>query len=194
MNYRKKNLICIVPAAIALAGLLYFFKKKRVVKKLFIIGNGFDLYHGIPSSYLQFRDFLHDDDFETYKTLENYLGFYDDDQWRDFESKLAALNSEDLLDEMRIFLGNPGSDDWKDSMYHDFQYEVGQVVDHLNGKMRQSFLRWILQLDTRHRSLRLRLSLPKTEVFLSFNYTDSLEELYKIPFAQILYIHGKAVK
>lgn len=59
--------------------------------------------------------------------------------------------------------------------------------------MRQLFLRWILELDVRHHSDSPELLLPKCQLYLNFNYTNSLEKFYKIPEKNILYIHGKAV-
>lgn len=44
--------------------------------RLFIIGNGFDLAHGIPSAYKNFRDYLIDES-ELLKTLpDEDLDFY----------------------------------------------------------------------------------------------------------------------
>ena len=57
---------------------------------LFIIGNGFDLYHGSKSSYFEFRDFLKkrnrylSDDLELYFDCENF--------WGDFENNLVSFS------------------------------------------------------------------------------------------------------
>jgi len=59
--------------------------------------------------------------------------------------------------------------------------------------MKELFLNWILLLDVKHSSSSPKLSLPKDKLYLTFNYTNSLEKLYSIPEKNILYIHDKAV-
>lgn len=190
MNIYIKLIVAIGIAIVIAILLKRFFKKK--VSKLFIVGNGFDLYHGIPSSYLRFRDYLKQNNADVYETLEKYLHLEGDDDWNQLESNIANLDAEELLDEMHIFLGDPGGD-WKDSMYYEFQYEVGKVTDALGQKMQEIFLQWILQLDVAHHSNSSKLSLPQDQPYLNFNYTNSLEKIYRIPERNILYIHGKAV-
>lgn len=55
---------------------------------LFIIGNGFDLMHGIPSSYYNFRDSLGNNSRVKYH-LETSIHI--EDIWEDFENNLAYL-------------------------------------------------------------------------------------------------------
>ena len=54
-------------------------------KVLFIIGNGFDLMHGVPSNYYNFRDSM-----GLHNELRNALEIYirKEDLWADFESPL----------------------------------------------------------------------------------------------------------
>ena len=67
--------------------------------KLFIVGNGFDIAHGMKTSYKDFREFL--------KTTEKgryLLNLYpvDDEIWSDFESNICMLNDlQDYLAESR---------------------------------------------------------------------------------------------
>ena len=56
---------------------------------LFIIGNGFDLMHGVPSSYYNFRDSLGKHS-ALRETLETNLT--PTDLWADFEDSLAHIN------------------------------------------------------------------------------------------------------
>ncbi len=186
-----KIAITIVGVLIVAILLWHVFFRKRATK-LFIVGNGFDLYHGIASSYLRFRDYVKQNDLDVYETLEKYLYLQSDDEWNQFETNIANLDSEELLDEMRVYLGDPGGE-WKDSMYHDFQYETGKILDILGEKMKELFLKWILQLKISHSSGTPKLSLPKDQPYLNFNYTDSLEKLYAIPSKNILYIHERAI-
>ena len=61
---------------------------------LFIIGNGFDLMHGVSSSYYNFRDFLGRNN-ELRNALELYIR--KDDLWANFEESLAYLDDEAML-------------------------------------------------------------------------------------------------
>ncbi|WP_053932605.1 AbiH family protein [Pseudomonas coronafaciens] len=100
------------------------------VKKLYVIGNGFDLYHGIPSSYCAFKDFVRANDREVFEWVEDYVpaGEY----WGELESSLAYLDTDSIVDERTQFLGSYGDDDWSDSGHHDFQYEIERVASGLS--------------------------------------------------------------
>ena len=56
---------------------------------LYIIGNGFDLWHGLPTSYREFYEFAQD----TLDELGNYYLFdlSVHEPWHDFENALAAF-------------------------------------------------------------------------------------------------------
>ena len=44
------------------------------LKKLYMIGNGFDLWHGIPSNYREFESFVKEHDSDLFDAVETYLG------------------------------------------------------------------------------------------------------------------------
>ena len=44
-----------------------------MTKKLFIIGNGFDLHHGIASKYSEFATYLKDEDRTVFDIAEEYV-------------------------------------------------------------------------------------------------------------------------
>ncbi|SCL85456.1 hypothetical protein PP176A_0869 [Sporanaerobacter sp. PP17-6a] len=70
---------------------------------LFIIGNGFDLMHGVPSSYYNFRNFIGENNILRF-TLETYIR--KDDIWGNFESSLAYLDREMMLITIDDWLDN----------------------------------------------------------------------------------------
>ncbi|MEX5528372.1 AbiH family protein [Pseudomonas syringae] len=41
---------------------------------LYIIGNGFDLHHGLPTQYKHFKDYLRTEDPEVYDWVDSYVG------------------------------------------------------------------------------------------------------------------------
>jgi len=54
----------------------------------YIIGNGFDRHHGIPSDYRDFARFLAQVDPETYRFVEDVFSV-DDAFWWEFETRLV---------------------------------------------------------------------------------------------------------
>ena len=163
-------------------------------ERLYIIGNGFDLHHGIKSSYWDFGKYLKSVDRETYDFIDQFIGI-DDTFWNELESRLANLDSDHLLDDMTDFLPSYGADDWSDSGHHDYQFEVGRVVEALSQTLLSHFSDWIRQLDIpKSKDIEnLRLSLDLSSQYLSFNYTNTLQKTYGVSNKNITHIHGIAV-
>jgi len=159
--------------------------------KLYIIGNGFDLHHGIKSSYWDFKEYLDDIDFELVDKLEKYFG--SDSLWSEFEETLADLDTDEIVDECRGFLKSYGADDWSDADHHDYQYELQNRIDLITEILKQRFTEWILQLSIPETANRNKVVIDKNALFITFNYTDTLERLYRISSSNILYIHNKAI-
>lgn len=161
-------------------------------RKLYVIGNGFDLWHGIPSSLAQFKKYVQMNDRDVYQEVEEYLPTADD--WSDLERAFADIDVNALIDNMGHFMGSYGADDWSDSSHHDFQYEIGNVVERLSAGLRLRFAEWIRKLPIPSpATAEKRLALvDKDAVFFSFNYTNTLSALYGVSPERILFIHGYA--
>jgi hypothetical protein len=159
--------------------------------KLYIIGNGFDLHHGIKSSYWDFKEYLEDIDWELVDKLEKYFG--SDALWSEFEETLADLDTEEIVDECRGFLKPYGAEDWSDAYHHDYQYELQNRIDLITETLKQRFTEWILQLSIPETANRNKVVIDKNALFITFNYTDTLERLYRVSPSNILYIHNKAI-
>ena len=92
------------------------------MKTLYIIGNGFDLYHGLDTSYHSFAKYLSNKDTGLYDHLLNYFGLSDINkgthtsedkaQWNNFEQALADLDFESVLDDNSDLMANPGAEDF----------------------------------------------------------------------------------
>lgn len=161
--------------------------------KLYIVGNGFDLHHGIPSSYRAFGEFLRDHDPRTFDFVERYFDV-SADFWAEFEERLASFDTDTLVDDASQFLVGYGAEDWSDAYHHDYQYELDQVVEAISKTMRSRFGDWIRQLQIPDPSdiTALRLRVDTSAAFLNFNYTPSLQRLYGVPNSHVLHIHGSA--
>ena len=161
--------------------------------KLYIIGNGFDLWHGIPSSYGQFKEYVERYDSELFDAVDRYL--LADENWNDLESALAELDIDSIIDDLGHFMMSYGDEDWSDSGHHDFQYEVGRVVQSLSTQLRSLFAEWIrtLVIPTPNTAEKRLNGIEVNAAFLSFNYTSTLRTLYAVPDAHVLHIHGEAM-
>lgn len=160
--------------------------------KLYIIGNGFDLWHGIPSAYWNFRQYVRERDHELFSAVEDYLPAGND--WSSLESALADIDVETIIDDLGHFMGSYADEDWSDSSHHDFQYEVDQVVGRLSTRLTVLFGEWVrtLPIPTPDTEKALLKRMNTDAAFLTFNYTSTLQELYAIPDDHVLHIHGEA--
>ena len=158
---------------------------------LYIIGNGFDIYHGIDSRYSDFKEYLSNHDKNLYKHVINYLPV--EENWSNMEEALAELDAGFLISETEVFLHSYSDEDWSDSYHHDYQYELDRIVSTLSHDLKAEICRWLSQLNIpNHENLDcLTLNLDKEGLFLNFNYTPTLKSVYQVPEQNILFIHGK---
>ena len=74
--------------------------------QLIIVGNGFDVNHGIPSSYAHFKTWLSNTDKELYDFLERYIDVAGD-WWNDFERILSEIDVPKLIRETPLVEKSP---------------------------------------------------------------------------------------
>lgn len=161
---------------------------------LYIIGNGFDLWHGIPSGLGDFKEYVQDTDSDVYREVEEYLPA--GENWNGLELALAELDADMLIDNLGHFMASYGDEDWSDSGHHDFQSEVEKVVDRLSTELQAHFADWVraLPIPTRDTTPRRLSKLDRQALFLSFNYTSTLNIIYGAASQQVLFIHGCAAQ
>ena len=164
--------------------------------KLFIIGNGFDIGHGLPTGYWDFRTFLDLVYPEFLRSFEEHYDIYPGMSaeakkktlWSRFESNLANIDEDTIIEigtsiELDLESGDVGIED---TLYSYFTDEY-QYIEKLAGYLKQ----WV-------RSIKIRDCLPRTslidknnrDLFLTFNYTAVLENVYGITPGNIVHIHG----
>ena len=115
---------------------------RKQMNTLYVIGNGFDRHHGVPSSYADFGAFLKAHDPRTYDLLGEYFNTVDEFWWH-FEARLADFDAAALVENASSFLAPYGADDWKDSAHHDYQFELDRVVEALSRGLKSQFATWI---------------------------------------------------
>src|SRR5436190_20530566 len=104
---------------------------------LYIIGNGFDLYHGLDTWYSSFGLYLRDNREEIYEYFIKYFGLPELDEndaeslkdplWSHFEESLAMLNMDDVMSDHEEYTANPASDDFSDGDWDTIEVMVSQI-------------------------------------------------------------------
>lgn len=179
---------------------------------LYIIGNGFDKAHGLNTDYWDFRTYLesyHPDfliEFEKIYGVQyidySEYGYSDYMQkqwestvynqlWSTFELSMGSPDidymksiSTSVLNDLNLETGNVGIRDTMD-MY--WKSEFG-FIKKLQGYVKE----WIKKIDTINISPRKKdLVDANDDFFLNFNYTDVLENVYKID--NVMHIHGSCL-
>lgn len=159
-----------------------------MTKRLYIIGNGFDRYHGINSSYYDFRDWMRDNICYDGEEIESL--FECDDLWKSFEENLALLRYDVLAREKtEENPPNVASEHFENTL-SDARCEVENLLEGWYEEVRKALPRWVRQLNRPNPDVRLMLN-DKDSVFLTFNYTRTLEDLYGISDDVVLHVHGK---
>jgi hypothetical protein len=171
---------------------------------LYVIGNGFDLYHGLKTSYQHFGIFLKNRKSRIFNYLLDYYGLPDldvDDEyyqfaplWSKFEQSLANLDMEQVFDENSHLIASPSSDEFRDRDWHALTIEMDMLVTKLTVDLIKEFNSFILHVKFPELNETKRLLLSERAIYLNFNYTDCLERYYKINESNIFYIHNKADK
>lgn len=181
---------------------------------LYVIGNGFDLGHGLKTTYWDFRNYLGRCAEEFLVGLEKMYGIapIDDMDWRiqyhykeimarrnrnikstlwqKFEHDLAAANENELLDFSSSIVDSlnleSGLVGIEDTLdqYWEEQYQF--IIE-----LQEYVFKWIRQvrLSKAHQQKSSFIN-NNQDSFLSFNYTNTLEKLYHIRPDHVLHIHG----
>ncbi|MDH1365943.1 bacteriophage abortive infection AbiH family protein, partial [Acinetobacter johnsonii] len=76
--------------------------------KLYVIGNGFDVHHGLDTKYTSFGLYLKKNYRDVYNLLLEHFGFTDldpdfpssmlDPLWSEFESSMSGLSTDSVLE------------------------------------------------------------------------------------------------
>ncbi|WP_026784847.1 bacteriophage abortive infection AbiH family protein [Pleomorphomonas koreensis] len=162
-----------------------------MTRRLFIIGNGFDLHYGIDSRYSDFASYLEDVDQQTFRVADEYV-VPEKDLWSYLEERFAEIDVDRIEEYAENFLASYGADDWSDSGHHDYEYEIERICDSISLKLRGHFGDWIRQLEIPNHTATPVQCIDPAALFLNFNYTATLQRLYDVPDGRILHIHGAA--
>lgn len=159
------------------------------MKNLYLIGNGFDKHHDIPSGYWDFHDWLKTQDEDLVEQVDE-LYDYNGDLWGNFEVELGSLDVVNKATEIyQEHPADPMSDHYERT-FHEGAIVAGDTIGEVYNKILEKFPDWIKQLPAANPTK--QITLKDDSFFITFNYTDTLIDLYEIAEKDILFIHGRA--
>lgn len=154
--------------------------------KLFVLGNGFDLAHNLPTRFDPdfkniARKYEQDNFWDLYQTCAN-------DIWSNFENLLGCPDFNTL--EEIFYSYEPDYLSERESDRDGIIYQV-----ELNGNLQNALYEFANNADDSLHNIQtndfIGQILDADGYYITFNYTHTLEEIYDIPREQILHIHGE---
>lgn len=159
---------------------------------LAIIGNGFDLAMGLPSSLEAFGRFVAKDDSLLFDRIERHVPV--EGQWWNLEEALEYFDPNDAIEEAAQHLVGYGAEDWSDAYHHSVQHEAEEIAGALSNGLRGSLSNWVTSLDRLALHQNAVLHLPPSARFLNFNYTCTLQRAFNISDQRVFHIHGQGFR
>ena len=154
------------------------------MRNLIILGNGFDLAHGLQTKYSDFRDYIWNNNREFYEQLTKYI--FEDDLWNDFENALGSFDDGEIKEMSEAAYLN------YDDNYYNYDRAISDELE-FSTKISEYLLEWVKSIDIKTKPAVSRKIINNDNIFINFNYTDTLEKVYDIVNNNILYIHGRAL-
>ncbi|NTW72695.1 MAG: hypothetical protein HGA49_10720 [Eubacteriaceae bacterium] len=181
---------------------------------LFIIGNGFDIAHNLKTSYNDFYNYLKKKfpdadenriilptgnmmpdggiEYNEVETVSLLLFLISDaenwgDKWSDVENSLGNFNFSYCFDDLPEFFDKEGDRDYQYEYYNNEDRSSHLVTPIL--EITDHFSDWISLIYTYPKQDFKKLIDNKNDLFLTFNYTLTLENLYDAK--NVCHIHGR---
>lgn len=182
---------------------------------LFIIGNGFDLAHGLATRYNDFKIYLEKTypqaiediytipepiilaDGSTKYEEEVVVGFLlgiisqvEGENWEDLESTLGKLDYSDFFQVFEL-----QDDDKENRIYYNNEDISKNILESVT-EIKKLFAEWVDTIDLTNARIDKNFSklIQDDDLFLSMNYTYTLEQVYGISEKMIIHLHGEQKK
>lgn len=174
------------------------------IKTLYIIGNGFDIAHGLDTRYWKFREYLENVDpyfLRNFEELYNIQPLDDTEPWYNqvaqerwnksvnlnlwsiFEEKMGTPNTTEMIEQSDCVTQGMPMVGIRDHMDIYWKEQFGFI-----SKLQEYVKEWIESVDTAGVKCKRKALIDSNDLFLNFNYTDILEKVYGIE--SVLHIHG----
>ena len=163
-----------------------------IYKNLYIIGNGFDQHHDIRCGFEDFMKWVKKNDAGLFfKLTQVYNSAWEYNWWRDFENSLAQLNISYYANKK----GNLYDPEYikEGSIEEKTEFTSRKVIeefDCIKDSLRHDFQKWLSEAYEK-RPQEKKIQFPSEgSIFLTFNYTKTLEDIYEIDAKRVYHIHG----
>lgn len=165
--------------------------------KLWIVGNGFDRAHDLPTGYSDYYKYLIRQHEEWMASMlefyfGNVTGHPGNILWSQLEKALGIYSVDAIYDFLKeghtLDIDHVGQ--FVDEVESEVQYHFVEICE----KFSETFTNWCHSIDLRATKPIGAFGFTANDLFLSFNYTDTLEVVYGIDEGNILHIHGRASK
>ena len=164
--------------------------------RLYVIGNGFDRAHNLPTRYWDFRTYLaqHYSDFlsSLEENYDIYQGMTDEQKgkllWNALETNLANIREDVIIeDATHIEMGLESGDVGIEGTLRDYFEEQFDYIKKLEIYLKQ----WVRTIRIRDLNrFTSKLDNSNNDIFVTFNYTAVLETIYRINEENVIHIHG----
>jgi len=162
--------------------------RNKKVSNIVIVGNGLDLHHGLKTSFKNFIDIgMSEETKEKMNYFKRRLG--DDkkeENWYDLESFYRTL----VLETQTSILSNKGINKDNKNILSTEMREINEwfhiLMHELANYLKSINTGGLYRIDTK-----VEQYLRKADIIVTFNYTNTLQELYNIPEKKIIHVHGK---
>lgn len=164
--------------------------------RLYVIGNGFDRAHNLPTRYWDFRTYLaqHYPDFLSSfeENYDIYQGMTDEQKgkllWNALETNLANIREDVIIeDATHIEMGLESGDVGIEGTLRDYFEEQFDYIKKLEIYLKQ----WVRTIRIRDLNrFTSKLDNSNNDIFVTFNYTAVLETTYRINEENVIHIHG----
>lgn len=163
-----------------------------IYQNLYIIGNGFDLHHDVNCSYKDFMKWIKKNDaMFFFKLTQVYDDACEDYWWRDFENSLAKLN----IINYAYLIGDSYDPEYVSdgSIDNRTGFAAQKVIEEFKSikeSLRNDFQKWLLEAyENCPKDKKIQFQ-NEDSIFLTFNYTKTLEDIYEIDAKHVYHIHG----
>lgn len=161
---------------------------------LYIIGNGFDLCHGLKTKYSDFYQYILSKNKSILDQLEIVFCSLGSNEllWSDFEKLISSYDSNGLLEGQVDCINDL---EYKEKDYEIVNNYVTNALSRFNlpkliqKELQEYFNSWIESINVSLATSKVKIK--TNSLFLSFNYTTTLEDIYKVNRKHICYIHNR---
>ena len=104
------------------------------MNKLYIIGNGFDRFHDLPTGYYNYAQWLEETGSEVLDEIYETFGDCDSNWWSGFEQNLASINTIEYASNIaQEHVPDFASDEFRDRDWYEAEYAVEEKLSEILG-------------------------------------------------------------